>query len=148
MRHEQQFRPHPSGLPSLSDNTEHLSEDWVYSELFDERQQPVFGHGRDELIEHDALPQQRVGAPLGGVGLEQPVSEAERFPGGAEQGQQGDREGVEQPQPVAAGGGADAHLTHAHAVAEVLGCPGTGIRRPSASRTGSSVRARSCRWCR
>jgi hypothetical protein len=115
-----------SGLPSFSDSTEHPGKHWLcveqLSELLDERQQAVFRHGRDELVEHDALPQQRMGASLGGVGLEHPV-EAERFAGGAEQGQQRHGEGVDQPKPVAAGGGADMHFGHTHAEADILAVP-------------------------
>src|SRR3954453_3390950 len=40
-------------------------------------------------------------------------------------------EGVDQPQPVAAGRGADAHLTHAHAVAKVLAVPELAFDTPA-----------------
>ena len=55
----------------------------------------------DEFVEHAALTEQRVGTSLGGVRLEKSIV-AERFAGGAEQGQQRDGECVEQPQTVAA----------------------------------------------
>jgi len=46
---------------------------------------------------------------------------AERFAGRAEQGEQHDGEGVDQPQAVAPVGGADVDRAHPHAEAQVLG---------------------------
>jgi hypothetical protein len=66
----------------------------------------VFWHRRDELVEHATLTEQRVSASLGRVGFEMSVV-AERFASRAEQGQQRDREGVDQPQAVAPVGGTD-----------------------------------------
>ena len=63
----------------------------------------MFRHCGDELVKHDPLPKQRVSASLGGVGLEMAVV-TERFSGRPEQGQQGDREGVDQPQAIASVG--------------------------------------------
>jgi hypothetical protein len=45
---------------------------------------------------------------------------AERFSGGAEQGQQCDREGIYQPQAVASVGSADVHLSHPHTETNIL----------------------------
>ena len=69
-------------------------------ELFDQRPQAMVRHGGDEFVEHAALTKQRVGAPLGRVGLEVPII-AERFARRAKQGQQHDGEGVDQPQAIA-----------------------------------------------
>ena len=77
-----------SELPSLLNRTKHLDEYRLcrqhFGEPFDQGLQPVFWHHRDELVQHAALAEQRVSAPLCRVGLEKSV-EAERFPGGAEQ---------------------------------------------------------------
>ena len=66
-----------SGLPSFSDGSESIGKDRNLGEYgrepLDQRQQPVLGHGGDELVEQAALAKQRVGASLGGVGLEVPV---------------------------------------------------------------------------
>ena len=52
----------PSGLPSFLDSTEHAGKYRLrleqFGELLDQRQQAVFRHGWDELVEHDALAQQ------------------------------------------------------------------------------------------
>ena len=42
-----------------------------------------------------------MGAALDGIGLEMAII-SQGLSGGAEQGQQGDREGIEEPQPIAA----------------------------------------------
>src|SRR5215210_8240491 len=98
----------PSGIPSFririqSDGAEHGSEDGLLAELggkaLEQRQQLVLEHIGDELIKHGALAEQRVGAPLGGAGPEHAVI-AEFFACGAEQGQPGDGEGVDQPEAV------------------------------------------------
>ena len=70
------------------------------AEPFHEGPQSRFGHARDQFVEHAALAEERMGAMLGGVGLEMAVH-AEAFSGGAEQRQENDREGVEEKQPVA-----------------------------------------------
>ena len=79
-----------SRLPSFSDRSESIGEDWKLGEYgrepLHERQQPVLGHGGDEFVKHAALPEQRVGAPFGGVGFEVPII-AECFACGAEQHQ-------------------------------------------------------------
>jgi len=86
-------------------------------------------HGGNEFVEHAALAEQRVGAPRARVGFEVPVI-AKRFAGRAEQGQQHDGEGVDQPQAVAPVGGADAHRGHAHAEAQVLGVAERALDTP------------------
>ena len=70
------------------------------AEPFHEGPQSRFGHSRDQFVEPAALAEERMGAMLGGVGLEMAVH-AEAFSGGAEQRQENDREGVEEKQPVA-----------------------------------------------
>jgi hypothetical protein len=51
-----------SRFPSFSDSTEHLGKDGLccqpLGELVHQRAQPVFWHGRDELVEHVTLPEQ------------------------------------------------------------------------------------------
>src|SRR5215210_1670316 len=71
-----------SRFPSFSDGTEHLGKDGLccqpLGELVHQRAQPVFWHGRDELVEHVTLPEQRVGASFGCIRFEKSVV-AERF---------------------------------------------------------------------
>ena len=102
-----------------------------FAEPFHEGPQSRFGHSRDQFVEHAALAEERMGAMLGGVGLEMAVH-AETFSGGAEQGQENDREGVEEKQPVAPLGDFDiAQDTHPHAEAKVLRVakPGSIVQR-------------------
>ena len=123
-----------SRLPSLSDGTEHLSEDWLgceyLSELLDQRLQHEFGHVGDEFVEHAALAEQRVGAALGGVGLEIAVV-SKRLSGGPQHGQQDDGEGADQPQAVPPIRCADMDRAHAHAEAEVLGVAEAALDLPA-----------------
>src|SRR3954453_3327540 len=136
-----------SGLPSFSDCTKHRGEDRLslqhVGEPLDQRQPAVLRHVWDELGGHDPLPEQRVGASLGGVGLEMTVV-AERLPGGPKKGQQGDGEGIDQPQAVASVGAADVHLAQAHAVADILAgaelaCDAPALRVQVAQLTGGPV---------
>ena len=94
----------PSLIPSFLDDRESLFERAIlhddFAEPFHEGPQSRFGHSRDQFVEHAALAEERMGAMLGGVGLEMAVH-AETFSGGAEQRQENDREGVEEKQPVA-----------------------------------------------
>ena len=66
----------------------------------------MFWHGGDELVEHASLAEQRVGSAAGGAGSEIAII-TEAFPCGAEEGEQGDGEGAEQPEPVTAVRGTD-----------------------------------------
>src|SRR5271157_921312 len=58
---------------------------------------------------------------------------AERLSGGAEEGQQHDCEGADQPQAVASIGSADVHRTHAHAEAQILSVPKRALDSPTFS---------------
>ena len=75
-----------SSIPSFLDPSEGLIEDTVLAQQFgvfgDQGRQPVFGHVGDEIIEQAALAEERMGAALGRVGLEEPI-QAEAFSGGA-----------------------------------------------------------------
>src|SRR5271166_1673261 len=105
-----------SRLPSFSYSTEHLDEDRLCNEHFreplDQGLQAMFWHHGDKFVEHATLPEQGVSASRGRVGLEMSI-EAERFPGCAEQGQQRNREGIDQPQAVTPVGGTDVHRAEA-----------------------------------
>src|SRR5271168_596679 len=83
-------------IPSFLDDRESLFERAILhddlAEPFHEGPQSRFGHSRDQFVEHAALAEERMGAMLGGVGLEMAVH-AETFSGGAEQRQENDREG-------------------------------------------------------
>src|SRR5450759_3982332 len=57
-------------------------------------------HVWDQLVEHAALPEQRMGPVFGRVDLEMAVH-AEAFTSGAEQRQENDGEGVQEKKPVA-----------------------------------------------
>src|ERR1019366_3534799 len=70
-------------------------------------------HGWNEVVEHAALPEQRMRTAFGGVRFQKTIV-AKGFPGGTEQGQQRDGQRVQQPSPVAPGGGTDTDRTHAH----------------------------------
>ena len=61
-------------------------------EVLHQRREPVLGHVGDQVVEHTALPKQRVGAGFARVGLQQPVH-AEAFDDGAQQGEQCGGEG-------------------------------------------------------
>ena len=58
-------------LPSFSDGPESIGKDREFGEHrgepLDQRQQSHLRHCGDQLVEHAALTEQRVGAPLGGV---------------------------------------------------------------------------------
>src|SRR6202035_4782809 len=60
-----------SRLPSYSDSAESIGKDRQFSEHrsepLDQRQQPHLWHGGDQLVEHAALSEQRMGASLGSV---------------------------------------------------------------------------------
>ena len=60
-----------SRLPSFSHGPESIGKDGQLGEhsgeACDQRQQPGLRHGRNEFVEHAALPEQRVGTVLGGV---------------------------------------------------------------------------------
>src|SRR5271170_6307324 len=78
-------------IPSFLDDRESLFERAIlhddFAEPFHEGPQSRFGHSRDQFVEHAALAEERMGAMLGGVGLEMAVH-AETFSGGAEQRQE------------------------------------------------------------
>src|SRR3954452_12742286 len=98
-------------------------------EAFDEGCEPVLRHGGDQVVEHAALPEQRVGARLAGVGLEKPVH-AEALADRAQQGEQGSRKGADQKQPVAPGRLADASGAEPHAKAQVFRIAEVRLDRP------------------
>jgi hypothetical protein len=52
---------HPESISKHGDLCEHSGEP------LDQRQQSRVGHIGDQIVEHAALPEQRVSAPLGGV---------------------------------------------------------------------------------
>ena len=66
-----------------------------------------------------ALTEQGVCPPFGSAGFEMLI-ESECLAGGAEHRQQGDREGIEQPQAIAPLRRVDAGLCHAHAKVRIL----------------------------
>ena len=78
--------PQPS--PHVSYDRESLSQGSVLGDVFaeplDERPQADLRHVRDQLVEHTALPEQRMGPVFGRVGLEMAIH-AEAFASGAEQ---------------------------------------------------------------
>ena len=80
----------------------------------------MLGHVGDQIVEHAALAEQRMGSGLAGIGFERLVH-AEALADFAEQRQQRDGEGADQQQPVAAGGLADAGGRQPPAAAEILG---------------------------
>src|SRR3954462_2995840 len=67
---------------------------------------------------------------LSGAGAPHTVG-AEVLTYGAEQGQQGDAEGGDEPEAVAAGRGAEVNLAHAHAEARVLGISEPALDAPA-----------------
>src|SRR5271170_3121997 len=71
-------------IPSFLDDRESLFERAIlhddFAEPFHEGPQSRFGHSRDQFVEHAALAEERMGAMLGGVGLEMAVH-AETFSG-------------------------------------------------------------------
>lgn len=83
-----------------------------------------------------------MGASLGGVGFEEAV-EAEAFAGGAEQGEQVDREGVDQQKAVAPLRVGDAQLAHAEAEPEVLGVAEARLDGPALGVKVGDL----ARWC-
>ena len=72
----------------------------IFAKSRNEWPQTGLRHVWDQLIEHAALPEQRMGSVFGGVDLEMAVH-AEAFAGGAEQRQKHDGEGVQKKKPVA-----------------------------------------------
>src|SRR5271157_3425692 len=93
-----------SAIPSFSYDREGLSQGSVLGDVFaeplDERPQADLRHVRDQLVEHTALPEQRMGPVFGRVDLEMAIH-VEAFAGGAEQRQENDGEGVQEKKPVA-----------------------------------------------
>jgi ABC-type Mn2+/Zn2+ transport system ATPase subunit len=69
-------------------------------ELFHKGPQSSLLHGWKQVVMQAALAEQGVCPPLGGAGFEMLI-ESESLAGGAEHRQQGDREGIEQPQAIA-----------------------------------------------
>ena len=95
-------RSQPS--PHFLHNREGLIDRFVLVQIFvksrNKRPQPGVRHVCYQLIEHAALPEQRMSSVFGGVDLEMAVH-AEAFAGRAEQRQKHDGEGVQKKQPVA-----------------------------------------------
>src|SRR6516162_5045451 len=77
-----------------------------------------------------ALTEQGVCPPLGGAGFEMLI-EAESLASGAEHRQQGDCEGIEQPQAIAPLRRVDAGLRHAHAKVRILCIPEAAFYTPA-----------------
>ena len=77
----------PQLSPHISGERERLRQRTVLTYAFDEpinqRPQPRFGHVGDQIVEQAALPKQRMGSALGGVGPQMSVH-SEAFPGHAE----------------------------------------------------------------
>ena len=117
------YRP-PSRLPLFLYCTERFGEDGLLSEGFgeflDQWAEAMLWHIWDEFIEHAGLPEERVGAPLGGIGFEMPVV-AKGFAGGSKQGEQSHGKGIEEPQAIAPIWGADMDGAHPHAEAQIFG---------------------------
>ena len=67
---------------------------YVFAKPSNQWAQADFGHVWDQLVEHAALPEQRMGPVFGRVDLEMAIH-AEAFAGGAEQRQKHDGEGVQ-----------------------------------------------------
>jgi hypothetical protein len=65
-----------------------------------------------------------------GVGLEHPII-AQRFAGGTQQGQQDNREGVDQPQPITPLGGFDMHRRQSQTEAQILTVSQTAFDSPA-----------------
>src|ERR1039458_6021244 len=90
--------------PHFSYDREGLSQGSVLGDVFakplNERSQADLRHVRDQLVEHAALPEQRMGPVFGRVDLEMAIH-AEAFASGAEQRQENDGEGVQEKKPVA-----------------------------------------------
>jgi hypothetical protein len=68
-------------------------------EFFHERAQSSLLHGWNELVMQATLSEQGMSSSLGGAGFEMLI-EAESLAGGAAHRQQGNREGIEQPQAI------------------------------------------------
>src|SRR5271165_4303354 len=123
-----------SAIPSFSYDREGLSQGSVlgdvFADQFDERPQADLRHVRDQLVEHTALPEQRMGPVFGGVDLEMAIH-AEAFAGGAEQRQENDGEGVQEKKPVAPLRSGDAKNAWAHAETKVLGVAKARLDRPA-----------------
>src|SRR5450759_5975506 len=101
--------PSPQPSPHFSHDRERLIERFliersvliqIFAKSRNEWPQKGLRHVWDQLIEHAALPEQRMGSVFGGVDLEMAVH-AEAFAGGAEQRQKHDGEGVQKKKPVA-----------------------------------------------
>src|ERR1700738_2310884 len=89
-----------------------------------------FRHGRDELVEHAALTEQRVGAGFGSICFEMSIH-AECLAGSAEECQEDDGEGIDEQEPVAALRIFDSNRAEAHAEAQVLGVTKGGLDGPA-----------------
>jgi hypothetical protein len=93
-----------SAIPSFFIRREGLSQGSVlgdvFAKSFNEWPQADLRHVWDQLVEHAALPEQRMGPVFGRVDLEMAVH-AEAFTSGAEQRQENDGEGVQEKKPVA-----------------------------------------------
>src|ERR1019366_4555470 len=101
LKNTRQILSHPL---IFSHDRERLIERSVLIQIFaksrNEWPQTGLRHVWDQLIEHAALPEQRMGSVFGGVDLEMAVH-AEAFAGGAEKRQKHDGEGVQKKKPVA-----------------------------------------------
>ena len=97
------YRSIPQPSPHFSYDRESLSQGSVLGDVFaeplDERPQADLRHVRDQLVEHTALPEQRMGPVFGRVDLEMAIH-AEAFASGAEQRQENDGEGVQEKKPL------------------------------------------------
>jgi hypothetical protein len=81
------FAVPPQLSPHISGERERLRQRTVLTYAFDEpinqRPQPRFGHVGDQIVEQAALPKQRMGSALGGVGPQMSIH-TEAFAGHAE----------------------------------------------------------------
>lgn len=87
-------------------------------------------HVGDQIVEHAALPKQRVGAGFTRVGLQQPVH-AEAFADRAEQSEQRGGEGADQQQPVAPHRLTNSRGRQPHTKAQGLGVAERRPNRPA-----------------
>jgi len=117
---------HPLILSDCKNGCRHAFLLDHFSEAFDEWLKAGFRHVGDEFVEHATLTKQGMGAPLGGVDLEMAVH-AEALARGPEQGQQEDREGVEQEKPIAPLRVGDMDGAEPHPEPQVLGIAEAGF---------------------
>src|SRR5271155_5435800 len=109
---------------------EHIGVGDDLGEFLHQRQEPVLWHVGDEVVEHTALPKQRVSAGFACVGLQEPIH-AEAFANSSQQSQHRGCERADQQQPVASRRITDAGSGQSHTKPEVLGVTECRLDRPA-----------------